>query len=221
MTTGQYAAISTMAAMQAAHTAISNNLANVGTPGYKQDIPQTEQFNDIFVTLLDVNLGLGNVDTSTAIVGQTGGGTQLLPLLLDLTQGSLRATGRPLDLGLASAGFFIVDTGGGSLAYTRGGSLRRSVDGTITDQSGNRVLDITGNPITLPRGDVAFNSDGTISGPDGDLGQLGIVDLAEGQAWTKVGGNLFLPADPLAAPTQVAAPQGAAGILGVLQCQHG
>ena len=87
MTTGQYAAISTMAAMQAAHTAISNNLANVGTPGYKQDIPQTEQFNDIFVTLLDVNLGLGNVDTTTEIVGATGGGTQLLPLLLDLTPG--------------------------------------------------------------------------------------------------------------------------------------
>lgn len=67
MTTGQYAAISTMAAMQAAHTALSNNLANVGTPGYKQDIPQAEQFNDIFVTLLDVNLGLGNVDTTTEI----------------------------------------------------------------------------------------------------------------------------------------------------------
>jgi flagellar basal-body rod protein FlgF len=213
MTTGQYAAISTMAAMQAAHTAISNNLANIGTPGYKQDIPQTEQFNNIFVTLLDVHLGLGNVDTTTEIVGETGGGTQLLPLLLDLTQGSLRATGRPLDLGLAAAGFLTVDTGGGSLAYMRGGSLRRSDDGTITDQSGNRVLDIAGNPITLPSGDVVFNSDGTITGADGDLGQLAIVDLADGQTWTKVGGNLFLPADPLTPPTQVADPQVRQGFL--------
>ena len=148
MTTGQHAAISTMAAMQAAHTAISSNL--------------------------------DNVDTTTEIVGQTGGGTQLLPLLLDLTQGSLRETGRPL--GLAAAGFLTVDTGGGSLADTRGGSLRRSDDGTVTDQSGNRVLNIAGGPIT---------------GPGRDLGQLAIVDLADGQAWTKVGGNLFLPADPL------------------------
>ena len=163
MTTGQHAAISTMAAMQAAHTAISSNL--------------------------------DNVDTTTEIVGQTGGGTQLLPLLLDLTQGSLRETGRPL--GLAAAGFLTVDTGGGSLADTRGGSLRRSDDGTVTDQSGNRVLNIAGGPITLPSEDVAINSDGTITGPGGDLGQMSIVDLADGQAWTKVGGNLFLPADPL------------------------
>ena len=75
------------------------------------------------------------------------------------------------------------------------------------------MLNIAGGPITLPPGDVAINSDGTITGPGGNLGQLAIVDLADGQAWTKVGGNLFLPADPLTLPTQVADPQVRQGFL--------
>ncbi len=213
ITTGEYAAISTMAAAQAAQLAISNNFANVTTPGYKQDIPQTEQFNDIFVSLLDVQVGIGDVDTSTVIVGSTGGGTELLPMLLDLTQGSMRATGRELDIALAASGFLALQKSDGTTAYTRNGSLRLAIDRSLIDQFGDSILDAAGTPIIIPAGQFTFNSNGTITTATGGSIALAIVDLPVGASWEKAGDNRFVPADPTIVPAQVADPQLRQGFL--------
>lgn len=207
MTTGQYAAVSAMAAMQAAQHAIANNFANVNTPGYKQDIPETEKFNDILVALTQARQGIGTVDESTGTAGQTTGGTELLPMLLDLTPGPLRATGRALDIALAAPGFMVLQSAEGTLLYSRSGSLRLSADRTLTDQFGLPVLDVNGAVITLPEAEFTINFDGTISSEGATVPQLAIVDLPASEAWRKVGSNRFEPANPAAVPVQVDDPQ--------------
>ncbi len=208
MTTGQYAAISTMAAMQSAQHAISNNIANLGTPGFKQDVPQTGEFNSIFVSLLDVRVGLGQVDTATEIVGSTGSGTELLPMVLDLSQGGLRETSRDLDVALTGPGMFVLELADGSQGYTRNGAFRLDADRTLVDQLGRPVLTTADTPITLPVGTVAVASDGSMTSEAGTaLGQLAVVDLPDGATWRKVGDNQFVPDDPTTVVAAVADPQ--------------
>ena len=66
---------------------LANNLANVSTDGYKADL---------------FGLQMGPGDTAPVPISA-----------LDLRQGSLRDTGRDLDLALYGPGFFVVDTPGG------------------------------------------------------------------------------------------------------------
>ncbi len=49
MIEGYYTAVSTMAAMMAEQQIIGNNLANLNTVGFKQDIPQAQQFDDLLL----------------------------------------------------------------------------------------------------------------------------------------------------------------------------
>ena len=81
---------------------------------------------------------------------------------LDLTQGSLRTTGRPLDLAIDGEGFLKVRTPAGD-RLTRGGGLLLDGSGRITDRSGNPLLDSSGEVIAVPPGEVAIAENGVIS----------------------------------------------------------
>jgi flagellar basal-body rod protein FlgG len=131
-------AASGMVAEQVQEDQLSNDLANAQTPGYK---PASTVQTD-FGALLLANTASG------ATVGSIDSGVEAAKGPTDLTQGTLEATGRPLDFAIAGSGFFAVRTAGG-VQYTRNGEFSVSAQGRLVDQNGDDVLAQSGAPIKV------------------------------------------------------------------------
>src|SRR5580700_6797883 len=110
MLEGLYAAASGMEAQQTQFNAISNDMANVDTPGYQSTIVG---FHD----LLYSNGGYGsNV--------ATGAGAEAVDMGRDETQGAMQQTGQPLDVAIQGEGYIEVRQPNGTIGLTRNGSLQ-------------------------------------------------------------------------------------------------
>jgi len=188
MDSGYYAACAGLAAQSQALELVAHNLANLGTTGYRRE-------QATFTSLL---AGAGPVAWNglNAAINDYGvlGGSRI-----DRTAGSLTATGNPLDLGVAGAGFFVVESPAG-IAYTRNGSFHLTSAGQVVTAEGNAVLDEQSNPITLPQGAVAVSADGTIS-VDGQLsGKLGMVEFSPATSLRALGNALYAAPEGSALP---------------------
>lgn len=97
---------SSTAAIETAISQLRHNVANAATPGFKR----------LRVTLVDSYSNSwhdedGGASTDASSRGIRGEGCQVAPILLDLQQGKLRKTERPLDLAIDGDGFFVVRRG--------------------------------------------------------------------------------------------------------------
>lgn len=160
---------------------IANNLANVGTTGYKSEGVQFEEFiapraqTDDFSHPLD-RLVSFVIDRETRT---------------DLSQGSFQQTGNQFDAAIDGDGFFVVETPEGE-RFTRAGSFALNTDGELVTMAGYRVLGNAG-PIVLDPNDTEFTiaADGTISTRDGERGRLRLVRFEDPSQLIKQGDNLF------------------------------
>ncbi len=113
---------------------------------------------------------------------------------LDLSQGSLRQTGRPLDVALEGPGFLVVQTAGGERLF-RGGGLELDGVGRLTDRHGAPLLDAEGRILALPPGDIAIRRDGTVVVDDAPVGRLRVVTASADQL-RKEGQGRYLTLTP-------------------------
>lgn len=144
--------------------AVSNNLANTSTPGFRAQV---------------------NMFRAVPVVGQASP-TRAFTLAstpgADFKAGPLTYTERPLDVALQGNGWLTVQAPDGSEAYTRAGSLQVSADGQLVTSTGLQVMG-DGGPIAVPPGaQVTIGSDGTITarGPgetSAGLAQVGKLRL--------------------------------------------
>lgn len=112
--------------------------------------------------------------------------------IMDLSPGSVRDTGRSLDVALDGNGFLAVQTPRGE-RYTRAGSLTLDANGQLVTQSGELVIG-QGGAITLPPGEVTIGEDGSVSVKGQIAGRLKIVRFNDPRtALVKEGGTLFAP----------------------------
>lgn len=145
---------------------VSNNLANVSTPGFKGQ--------RVFARLLD--------DATLSAEGTP-----------DFSSGSLSPTGRPLDVALGGEGFLTVETSDGP-RWVRGGSFNLDASGVLTDAAGNPVLG-EGGPIVLPPGPVEITSEGVIRVGEADIDRLRVEWPAEPGTLQRAGSTMWIPAD--------------------------
>jgi len=138
--------------------AVSQNLANTNTPGFRAAI-------NTFRAVPLVGEGL---PTRTFVVDSTAGA--------DFSTGVMEPTGSALDLAVNGQGWIAVQTADGKEAYTRNGSLQVNAGGLLQTRSGLNVQGDAG-PITLPPdSQVAIAKDGTISAtPQGGAPGSGVV----------------------------------------------
>ncbi len=106
-----FVAMSGMQGHQRGLSVLSNNVANMNTPGFRGS---TVSFADVFVGA-----------APGGFVGQQGlgGGLSAAFTTTDLRAGEPQQTGNELDLRLEGAGFFMVQDESGATFYTRKGSF--------------------------------------------------------------------------------------------------
>ena len=197
MDSGFYAACAGLRAQSQALEVSAHNLAKVNTTGFRG---QQTTFQSLLVVASPTVPTVLNLATNNFGV--------LEGSHLDLTAGNLEHTGNPLDLGIEGAGFFAVQTTGGT-RYTRNGSFRVASGGLLVTASGDPVLGDNKRPIQVPAGAISVSADGTLSVNGAIAGKIRLVEFAPGTRLTAEGGTLLAAADGSARPaTQTSVQQG-------------
>ncbi|CAB3743426.1 Putative proximal rod protein [Achromobacter denitrificans] len=163
-----YTAMNGAARITEHQAALSNNMANVNTPGFREQIAL---YRSVLVTD-----GV-SLPTRVSTVASTPGNS--------FQMGTMQTTGRDLDVALSSErGWLAVQTPQGE-AYTRAGSLQVGVNGLLQTSLGQPVLSDQGGIIDVPdQAALTITSDGTITAigagdaPNNilNLGRLKLVD---------------------------------------------
>jgi flagellar basal-body rod protein FlgG len=147
-----------MEAQQTQLDAISNNLANASTNGYKTA-------HAVFEDLMYQNLrqsGASSTDQTVLPTGlQVGLGTRAVATSRNFSQGSLQQSSNTLDIAINGTGFFQIQMPDGTTAYTRDGSFQTNATGQLVTNNGYTVQP----GITIPANaqSVTIGTDGTVS----------------------------------------------------------
>ena len=183
MDSGYYAACAGLAAQTQALELVAHNLANLATTGYRG---QQTTFRSLLT-------GNGAVSMNPLNVAINNFGV-LSGSHLDLRAGNPVSTGNPLDVAIGGSGFFTVQSSAG-VFYTRDGSFHVTSTGQLVTSQGNAVLGEQG-PVTMPNGNVAISSDGTISVDGNVVDKLKLAEFPPGTNLTAMGnGSYSAPAD--------------------------
>jgi flagellar basal body rod protein FlgG len=163
---------------------VANNLANASTTAYKRD---EATFNEGLLRIMNSNNGRGGQ------LGELGAGPKLIATHTIWENGSLLATGNPLDVGIRGEGLFGIQTSQG-VRYTRAGSFTLNNLGELVTQSGDRVLDQGGAPIAIPldEGRPEITDSGKVMLAGEEIATLGVFT---GQP-AKIGGSLYTLQNP-------------------------
>lgn len=200
MLLGLYMSAAGLQAQEHRQSVTANNLSNAQSTGFKRELALIQSRLNAF----HEDPAMAPYLPSSSALGQQGGGVQVLPSMIDMAQGSFQQTGNQSDLALEGRGFFSVSGPNGKPALTRDGRFLISSDGTlITANGGHNVLDATGQPIKLnPLLPVLVSTRGQITqGTDANTGvPLGIKDVTNPRALTKLGGNLLTAPDAALRP---------------------
>lgn len=158
---------------------IANNLANMSTPAYKREAVQFKEYVEQLPT------SEGQTAPQTLSFVQDAG------VLRDMREGQLNRTNAPFDLAINGKGYFEIQTANGP-RYTRNGHFSLDAQGQLVSATGNPVMG-EGGAITISPddGDIHVGADGTISGKQGQLGKLKLVDFASQGELTKEGNSLY------------------------------
>lgn len=160
--------------------AISQNLANVTTPGYKKERVVAHGFADY------LNVPSANGSDVTMVVP-----TPLLQTYTDFSPGTLHYTGAPLDVAVEGNGFFVVQTPTG-YAYSRQGKFQIDASGRLVTASGMPVMG-DGGDIRLTNPNPTIDEQGNVRDGNNAVGQLRVVNVVNPETLDNLGGGLFAP----------------------------
>ncbi len=121
--------LSGLNASQSSLQAISSNLANTNTDGYKD---QNVTFSDLFAQSGATNGALDPV--------QVGQGVRTASTTSNFTDGPTSATNISSNMALSGDGFFVVQQTNGAVAYSRAGDFTANKSGQLVAPDGSLVL---------------------------------------------------------------------------------
>lgn len=116
-----YTSLSGLRAAQTDLAVTSNNIANVGSVGFKKS---RAEFGDMMP------------DSGSS----AGIGTRLKSITQQFTQGQFDTSSRELDLAINGSGFFMTQVPGGDTMFTRDGSLTINADRWLNDSKGANLM---------------------------------------------------------------------------------
>lgn len=161
---------------------ISQNLANVGTLGYKRHIAVSKPFAD-FLGSDAAQASNGSLDASLT------SGLPGAEAALDMRGGTLRPSSNPLDLAIEGDGFFEVTSDNGS-AWARQGTMRVDARGRLVTQQGFPLAGVNGD-IRPNGGAVSISVTGEVRQGERTLGQIRLVRFDNPGRMQSLGNGLY------------------------------
>lgn len=175
--------------------AVSNNIANSNTIGYKKI---EVGFKDLLSESLD---RLGNpINDKDSIIGT---GTKTSEWYRDNTQGFLQETLLSTDLSIDGEGYFKIITPDGNELYTRDGSFAIDARGRLVDNRGNKVQlnylnGYSENNVVFNKNNFLVDKNGQVYIKDGgnftQVAEVPVYSAVGDRAFISIGDNLFSPA---------------------------
>jgi flagellar basal-body rod protein FlgF len=162
--------------------ALSNNLANVNTTGFKADR---------LVFELQAPEQASSSDASAAEMRLAEAWSALDSEATDFSQGNVRPSGGNTDFAINGAGFFQVEDSEGTTFLTRDGSFQLDSENYLATRGGLRVLGADDLPLQIKQGDFVVGPDGAVRVNGQLAGTMGVVDIADRTGLSKQGANLF------------------------------
>ncbi|MDA8415834.1 MAG: flagellar basal-body rod protein FlgG [Betaproteobacteria bacterium] len=201
-------------AQQTQMDVISNNLANVGTNGFKKS---RAVFQDLLYQTIYQPGAQSSQQTMYPSGMQLGTGVQPIAAERIMTQGNLQQTGNALDVAINGNGFFQVLMPNGTIAYTRDGSFQTDNAGNLVTASGFLIQPAITVPLNATS--VTIGQDGTVSATLAGVFtplQIGSIQLATFMNPTNlqaIGGNLYDQTQSSGAPNLITPGLNGAGTL--------
>lgn len=167
---------------------ISNNVANMQTPGFKKSRISFAEVTNAVAGQLPLQGG-----------GSEGAGTRIQSTLPIFSEGEMRLTQNATDLAIDGAGFFELENALGEKVYTRAGQFRIDTEGYLTSVEGLRLAQ--GIQVPQDAVELRISSTGEVSAKLGDdierteLGVLELASFASPDALQAIGSNNFVPTD--------------------------
>jgi len=154
--------------------AISNNLANINTAGFKSE-------SMVFKERLEST----RKNQPLSLV-------QDVTYFRDISEGPLTNTNNPLDLAIRGDGYFAIETDEGQ-RYTRHGVFQLNEQGQLVTSQGKLLLGAGGAPISVPpdASNIIIARDGTISADAQEIGRIEVFTFENPAALSKIGNNLY------------------------------
>ncbi|WP_318474913.1 flagellar basal-body rod protein FlgG [Photobacterium leiognathi] len=181
-----------MAAQDTKMTAISNNLANVNTVGFKRD---RVVFEDLFYSIQ--RQPGAQVDQLNQLPSgvQLGSGVRVVGTQKVFTQGNSQNTQQQLDLAVMGSGFFQIENSDGQVMYSRNGQFHVNSEGLMVNGQGLPLQP----QIQIPEeaNSISIGVDGIVTATlAGDpepqeLGQVTLAKFINPAGLEAIGGNLY------------------------------
>ena len=209
-----YVAKTGLEAQQTQLDVVSNNLANVGTTGFKKS---RAVFEDLMYQNLRQVGGQTSDQTRLPSGLQVGTGVRVVATERMHSQGNMTKTDNPKDVAINGAGFFQVLMPDGTTSYTRDGSFQTDRDGQLVTASGFTIQPA----ITLPQNatSLTVGRDGIVSVTQAgstatvQVGQLQLATFLNPAGLQSLGENLYTETDSSGAPNLLNPGLDGAGIL--------
>jgi flagellar basal-body rod protein FlgF len=177
---GIYAACSGLRAQVDALDLLANNLANLNTAGFKEELAYFSPMNQA----AEASANAGDIGASINSLIKTQGA-------INTANGSLSQTNRDLDVAIEGNGFLVVETPRG-IRYTRNGSLMRNAKGVLVASEGSPILGASGRPITLGPGAININEEGAVTVDGKEIDRMKIVSFDDLTKISREGNSLLL-----------------------------
>ena len=170
-----YVGLSRQIVLRSSMEMISNNVANMSTPGYRAQNPMFKEF-----------LSKPENDKEKLSMVQDYGQWQTT------SPGPAQFTGGTYDVALSGPGFMGITTPTGEMMYTRAGNFTTNVENQLVTASG-MVVAGNGGAITIPptARDVKITEAGEVSADGNVVGQITIMEFENLQAMKPEGNGLY------------------------------
>lgn len=200
MSISLYSAASGMEGQQMNLNVISNNIANVGTTGFKKS---KIEFQDMFYQQKEsAGADAGGNVVPTGV--QIGSGTNVVSTSKVFTQGQVNRTDEDLDMAIVGNGFFQVEDGNGQQMYTRDGAFKIGPTGNIVTSQGMSVIGFP--PVPEGTTDISISSTGNVTylqdGVAIGSGDINLSRFNNPAGLLAKGGNLYMESEASGAPLE-------------------
>lgn len=201
MSKGIYTAVSGAIAQSQKLDTIANNIANVNTPGFKRDAQVFKEYLTSYEkqpTTIEVPRIPASIESFYDMNGGDKSYVDSAGTFTDFSQGSMKATGNPLDIAIEGSGLIEVSTPQG-VRFTRSGSFTLDSEGRLVTKQGYPVLkqaatvgeDPASREIRVSSPNITVSYSGEIIDAGQSLGKFSVLNIGNRDGLQKQGNGLF------------------------------